>query len=70
MITAPFSHSANLQPYDALRETVPLDELNPKTAALTGRRRREAIASSHMNFDRPDVADSRLLRTIVRDSLP
>ncbi len=61
-IVAPFAATADLTPYGARPNTIPLDRLNPKAAALTGKRRALALELEHADFDEPDAVDPRLLR--------
>jgi hypothetical protein len=65
-IVAPFGLGADLAPYSARPNNVPLDRLNPKAAALSGMERRYALALQGMNFDAPDSAGQELLSASLR----
>jgi hypothetical protein len=51
-----FTKAPDFTPFQALPNEIPLDELNPSVAALTGIRLEWAQASEKMDFSRPDVA--------------
>ena len=56
-----FTTKPDLRPYTAVPNRVPLDELNPKKAALRGLPRLWAEAMSRQNFGQADHADEALL---------
>jgi hypothetical protein len=51
-----FTGMPDFTPFRALPNSVPLDEMNPSIAALTGLRLEWALASDKMDFSRPDAA--------------
>lgn len=53
-----FQEKANLTPFKAIPNKVPLDEMNPPAKSLTGEARRLAELSSKMDWDDVDVADA------------
>lgn len=65
-IVAPFRVESNLTPYEPIANSIPLDELNPKPTALTGKARYFAMASARQNFDAPDSADPKVLSASIR----
>ena len=60
-----FTYRADLRPWSALPNTVPLDEMNPGLASLTGEARRWALASQSLPLRRPDQAPDALLNKIL-----
>jgi YVTN family beta-propeller protein len=68
-IIAPFGTAARLEPYDALPNAVPLDELNPRLSELQGIRRLDALASQRIESAGMDGGDGAAMAQIVRRSL-
>lgn len=52
-------------PYSIQPNRVPLDEMNPRLAALGGKRRQAALLSAAMNFSVPDAAPEQTLNRIL-----
>lgn len=64
-----FSESPDLTPYTAVTPKQSIFDLNPKLAALKGQPRRDALASSKMNWAVPDAAPAKqLLEILWRDA--
>jgi YVTN family beta-propeller protein len=64
-----FSETPDLTPYTAVTPQQSIFELNPKLAALQGQARRDALASSKMNWAVPDAAPAKqLLEILWRDA--
>ena len=64
-----FTTAPDLTPYAALKNNIPLDEMNPPVSGLRGLRRRYAIASSKMDFSEPDANPAELLNRIIWHSV-
>ncbi len=60
-----FQSEPDLTPYTAVTPQQTLFEWNPPIAALSGQARRDAIASSKMNWTRPDAVPARKLLEIL-----
>lgn len=60
-----FSGKADLTPYTALLNQVPLDEMNPAMEGLKGAEKEAAAASLRMDFGEPDEAPAEQLDRIV-----
>jgi hypothetical protein len=60
-----FSAKPDPTPYTALKNQIPLNEMNPQISALKGLRRQMAIASTKMNFSEPDRAPEDLLNHVI-----
>jgi hypothetical protein len=60
-----FTDKADLRPYTALPNKVPLDKMNPKKARLSGAALDLAVQSEQLDFDLPDRADENTLNRIV-----
>ena len=60
-----FSAKPDPTPYTALKNQIPLNEMNPQISALHGLRRQMAIASTKMNFSEPDRAPEDLLNHVI-----
>jgi YVTN family beta-propeller protein len=60
-----FVAEADLAPYDALPNTVPLDEMNPEVGALRGGDLHWAMESIRQPFDEFDAADEDTLNRIL-----
>src|SRR5262249_14075186 len=56
-----FGAKADLTPFAAITPKQSLFELNPPATALAGQARKDAIASSKMDWSRPDAAPARKL---------
>src|SRR5262249_32957540 len=56
-----FNATANPDPFNALPNQIPLDEMNPPAAALEGLQRDLAMASLTFDFSQPDSAPEDLL---------
>ena len=57
-LTSCFTTAAELAPFTALPNRIPLDELNPGRTALSGETRRLAEACEKLNWDDVDKADA------------
>jgi hypothetical protein len=64
-----FTSEPDFSTYTALRNEVPLDEMNPPRSALRGLARELAEASERMNFSEPDVAPEDVLNRAVWHSV-
>jgi phospholipase C len=64
-----FTSEPDFSAYTALRNEVPLDEMNPPRSALRGLARELAEASERMNFSEPDVAPEDVLNRAVWHSV-
>jgi len=64
-MTTVFTPEADLTPYDCLPAEIPLDEMNPPTTALTGRRLWAARKSAAMNWTRLDDVPTAILNRIL-----
>jgi YVTN family beta-propeller protein len=62
---ATFAATADVTPYTALPNRIPLDELNPPLKALRGQALRDARASLEMDLSEPDAAPEQDLNRIV-----
>jgi YVTN family beta-propeller protein len=60
-----FTEKADLSPYVAEKNRVPLDEMNPPLRALRGTEREGAEASLRMDFSEPDEAPADVLDRII-----
>jgi YVTN family beta-propeller protein len=60
-----FTDVADVRPYKALSNRVPLDRMNPKKAALAGEALELAIRSEQEDFSVPDRADENTLNRIL-----
>jgi YVTN family beta-propeller protein len=60
-----FTDKADLRPYTALPNKVPLDQMNPRKAKLAGATLEMAIQSEALDFDLPDRADENTLNRIL-----
>lgn len=60
-----FQDEPDFTPYDAVPNIIPLDELNPPLAALTGEARTWALASLAEDLDEIDEADEDTLNRIL-----
>jgi hypothetical protein len=60
-----FTHAPDLSPFSALPNQVPLNELNPSLAGLTGLQREWAVASNAIDSSRPDVAGEDALNRVI-----
>jgi YVTN family beta-propeller protein len=64
-----FTGKPDLTPYQALPITIPLDEMNPALAGLTGEQRRLAKFSMTIDSSEPDTADADLLNRAIWHSV-
>ncbi len=64
-----FTEKADVKPYTALANRVPLDKMNPKKAALAGPGLQLAEQSDQQDFSEPDRADENTLNRIVWHSV-
>jgi YVTN family beta-propeller protein len=69
LMTACFTATPDLTPYTALTNNVPLDEMNPGTAALKGRQLHWARQSMAQNFAQFDRANEDTLNRILWHSV-
>jgi hypothetical protein len=60
-----FQANPDLTPYAAKQNLTPLDEFNPKRAALNGTALRDAELSARMDFSVADAADDGVLNLIL-----
>ena len=65
VMRACFTDRPNLQPYAALTNTVPLDQVNPPAATLPAAGRHWAEQSLAQNWDEPDRADENTLNRVL-----
>lgn len=64
-----FSTKADLTPYKALKNNIPLDEMNPQLRALKGKQKRFALASLKMAQMGIDAGNDDLLNRIIWSSV-
>lgn len=64
-----FTAKPGAEPYTAIPNRVPLDEMNPPLKALRGRMLELARASQQMDLDEPDVAPEGLLNQAIWHSV-
>lgn len=64
-----FTRTPDTQPYKALPNKIPLDEMNPPLKALNGKMLELAKASQAMDLDEPDVAPEGLLNEAIWHSV-
>ncbi len=64
-----FSGKPDFAPYKALKNNIPLDEMNPQLQALSGKQRRFALASAKMAKMGIDAGDDDLLNRIIWSSV-
>jgi len=64
-----FTSKPDFSPYTALRNDVPLDEMNPPLAALRGFAKRLAEESLRMDFSEPDAAPEQTLNLAIWHSV-
>lgn len=64
-----FTKRPDSTPYQALKNRIPLDEMNPPLKALQGRMLQLAKASQAMDLDEPDVAPEGLLNEAIWHSV-
>jgi YVTN family beta-propeller protein len=60
-----FTERADLRPYVAMANRVPLDQMNPKKAKATTQQRQSAEQSEAMNWGEPDRVDEDVLNRIL-----
>ena len=68
-MAASFANERNTAPFDALANTIPLDEMNAPVASLHGLERSLAVASMAMDFSAPDNAPGELLNRVIWHSV-
>jgi YVTN family beta-propeller protein len=68
-MTSAFANKADLTPFDAVPNQIPLDEMNGAVASLRGLERQFAIASAGMDFSEPDAAPADLLNRAIWHSV-
>jgi YVTN family beta-propeller protein len=66
VMDACFTNRPDLRPYEAVPNTIPLDEMNPALHALHGPALHWARLSAQLPLDGPDEADPDLLNRILR----
>lgn len=64
-----FTDKPDLRPYTCLPNSIPLDQVNPKTAKLDGLRLQMAQQSLSVRFDEPDRVDDDTLNRIIWHSV-
>jgi YVTN family beta-propeller protein len=64
-----FTDAADLTPYTALPNNIPLDEMNPKLASLRGKQRYWALKSHELPLDDIDQADEDTFNRILWHSV-
>lgn len=64
-----FTRTPGFEPYKALPNSIPLDEMNPPLKALKGKMLELARASMSMDLDEPDVAPEALLNRAIWHSV-
>jgi YVTN family beta-propeller protein len=64
-----FTSTPDLRPYTCLPNLIPLDQTNPKTVGLDGRRLEMANQTLSMRFDQPDKIDDDTLNRIIWHSV-
>jgi len=64
-----FTDEPDFSPYTALPNQIPLDEMNPGLAGLTGLQKRLAQESLKMDFSEPDDAPENLLNRVIWHSV-
>jgi hypothetical protein len=69
LMTDCFTSRRDLRPYTCLPNRIPLDEMNPPTARLTGPALYWANQSLRIPLDRPDCADDDTLNRILWHSV-
>ncbi len=69
VMTNCFVDQPNLAPYTVLPNNIPLNQMNPKKAALTGPALEFAEKSDRLDFTEPDKADENTLNRILWQSL-
>jgi YVTN family beta-propeller protein len=60
-----FSQTKNSKPYAAVKNNIPLNEMNKSTASLTGKAKEYALLSALPQFDHIDSGDDDLLNRIL-----
>jgi len=65
LMTACFTNKANLRPYTALPNKIPLTEINPKPQALSAKMRYWAQKSAALNFEEVDQIDEDTLNRVL-----
>ena len=64
-----FTGKADLTPYIAEKNRIPLDEMNPPLKGLQGEEKEMAEASLRMDFSEPDEAPAELLDRVIWHSV-
>lgn len=60
-----FKQAPDFTPYVAVPNQIPLDELNPSLASLSGLKKEWALASAKLDSSKPDAADEKLLNRVI-----
>jgi YVTN family beta-propeller protein len=60
-----FTRRADVTSFHARPNLVPLDEMNPKAALLSGQARQDSLLSKKMDFSAEDRADPKILQGII-----
>ena len=60
-----FNDAPDLKPYDAIKNQIPLDQMNPPKVALDGKALELADQSDAQDFSEPDRAKEDVLNRIV-----
>jgi hypothetical protein len=60
-----FTETPDSTPYKALKNNIPIDELNPPISALKGIEKEWAIAMQKEDFSHPDAANELLLNRVI-----
>lgn len=60
-----FKQVPDFTPFVALPNQIPLDELNPSLASLSGLQKEWALASANLDSSKPDAADEKLLNRAI-----
>lgn len=60
-----FKQTPDFTPYVVVPNQIPLDELNPSLASLSGLKKEWALASAQLDSSKPDAADEKLLNRVI-----
>jgi YVTN family beta-propeller protein len=60
-----FKHTPDISPFVSVPNQIPLDEMNPTLASLSGIQKEWTLASQQMDFSKPDAADEHLLNRVI-----
>jgi hypothetical protein len=64
-LRACFTETPDLTPYTAVKNTIPLDEMNPPAKELKGKALEFARKSMDLDFDEEDRADEETMNRIL-----